>query len=143
VLRARKNLYLRSCLIFYVNYLNSTTATFPVLYSDQERKALVGEYNCVLSSSVDGNNAVITSSSNNGNQYFESVIGGDSGNVVGTIIFNEFVLIGGWYKLHTVANSAVCTLLPAYIPQINEVITSFGNSNYKLKEANLSNFYRI
>ena len=127
----------------YVNYLNSTTATFPVLYSDQERKALVGDYNSVLSSSIDGNNAIITPPSNNGNQYFEAVIGGDSGNIIGTIINNEFVLIGGWYKLHTVPNSAVCTLIPAYISQINEVIASFGNSEYKLKEVNLSNFYRI
>ena len=127
----------------YVNYLNSTTATFPVLYSDQERKALVGDYNSVLSSSIDGNNAIINPPSNNGNQYFEAIIGGDSGNIVGTIINNEFVLIGGWYKLHTVPNSSVCTLIPAYISQINEVIASFGNSEYKLKEVNLSNFYRI
>ena len=116
---------------------------FSVLYSDQERKALVGDYNSVLSSSIDGNNAIINPPSNNGNQYFEAIIGGDSGNIVGTIINNEFVLIGGWYKLHTVPNSAVCTLIPAYISQINEVIASFGNSEYKLKEVNLSNFYRI
>ena len=127
----------------YVNYLNSPAATFPVLYSDQERKALLGEYAGVLSSSIDGNNAIISAPLKNSNQYFEPVIGGDSGNIVGTIINNEFVLIGGWYKLHTVPNSAVCTLIPAYISQINEVISSFGNSEYKLKEVNLSNFYRI
>ena len=127
----------------YVNYLNSPSATFPVLYSDQERKALLGEYAGVLSSSIDGNNAIISAPLKNSNQYFEPVIGGDSGNIVGTIINNELVLIGGWYKLHTVPNSAVCTLLSAYIPQINEVIVSFGYNGYKLKEANLSNFYRI
>jgi hypothetical protein len=124
----------------YIKYFSETSAKFPVLFSDQERKALIGDYFGVREVTYCGTNAQINSpSSEERKKYYEPVRGGDSGNMVCTIINNEPVLIGGWFQ-YLSEISGVCTLLPAYLSQINEVIASFGDSNYKLKVADLSNF---
>lgn len=70
-------------------------------------------------------------------QYYEEVIGGDSGNPVFTIINNEAVLLGGWYMKWT--NAGVATLLPNYISDINSTIAALS-SGYKITEADLSSY---
>ena len=70
-------------------------------------------------------------------QYYEEVIGGDSGNPVFTIINNEAVLLGGWYMKWP--NAGVATLLPSYISDINSTIAALS-SGYKITEADLSSY---
>lgn len=111
---------------------------FPILYSDQERKALIGEFGGINNSYGSTNTVINVPKDINRAQYFESVIGGDSGNIVSTIINNEVVLIGGWYM--TLGSSAgVGTNIPNYINEINNTIASL-TSGYKVNEADLSGF---
>lgn len=119
----------------YTKYFNKD-AKFSLLYSDQERKALIGEYG--NKETIDGGNCLVVNSPKDTNfaSYYESVIGGDSGNIVTTIINNELVLIGGWYK-QWYNGSGLCTFLPDYINDINSAISDTG---FKLKEADLSGF---
>ena len=70
-------------------------------------------------------------------QYYEEVIGGDSGNPVFTIVNNEAVLLGGWYMKWP--NAGVATLLPSYISDINSTIAALS-SGYKITEADLSSY---
>lgn len=124
----------------YIKYFSDPAAKFPVLFSDQERKALIGDYYGVREVTYCGNNAQINApSSEERKKYYEPVRGGDSGNIVCTLINNEPVLIGGWFQ-YLSEMAGVCTLLPAYINEVNEVIASFGDNSYKLKVADLSNF---
>ena len=122
----------------YLKYFDANKINFPILYSDQERKALIGE-NGLLNTTYGSNNTLINIPKDiNRAQYFESVIGGDSGNIVSTIINNEVVLIGGWYM--TLGSSAgVGTNIPNYISEINNTIASL-TSGYKVNEADLSGF---
>lgn len=122
----------------YLKYFGDVT-NFPLLYSDQERKALIGE-NGLLNTTYGSTNTLINVSKDvNRSQYFEALIGGDSGNIVSTIINNEIVVIGAWYMtLGTMAGLA--TNIPNYINEINDVIVSFGSSNYKVNTADLSMF---
>jgi hypothetical protein len=71
-------------------------------------------------------------------QYFEPVIGGDSGNIVSTIINNELVLIGAWYMTFG-AMAGLGTNIPSYINEVNNTITSLS-SGYKVNEVDLSGF---
>jgi hypothetical protein len=121
----------------YLKYFGGAT-NFPLLYSDQERKALIGE-NGLLNTTYGSNNTLINiSKDNNRAQYFEPLIGGDSGNIVSTIINNEVVLIGGWYMtLGTMAGLA--TNIPSYINEVNNTISSLS-SGYKVNEVDLSGF---
>lgn len=122
----------------YLKYFDANKINFPILYSDQERKALIGE-NGLLNTTYGSNNTLINiSKDNNRAQYFEALIGGDSGNIVSTIINNEVVLIGGWYMtLGTMAGLA--TNIPSYINEVNNTISSLS-SGYKVNEADLSGF---
>jgi hypothetical protein len=122
----------------YLKYFGDVT-NFPLLYSDQERKALIGE-NGLLNTTYGSTNTLINVSKDvNRSQYFEALIGGDSGNIVSTIINNEIVVIGAWYMTFgTMAGLA--TNIPNYINEINDVIVSFGSSNYKVNTADLSMF---
>jgi hypothetical protein len=121
----------------YLKYFDKQT-NFPLLYSDQERKALIGE-NGLLNTTYGSNNTLINIPKDiNRAQYFEAVIGGDSGNIVSTIINNEVVLIGGWYMtLGTMAGLA--TNIPSYINEVNNTISSLS-SGYKVNEVDLSGF---
>lgn len=122
----------------YLKYFDANKINFPILYSDQERKALIGE-NGLLNTTYGSNNTLINiSKDNNRAQYFEALIGGDSGNIVSTIINNEVVLIGGWYMtLGTMAGLA--TNIPSYINEVNNTISSLS-SGYKVNEVDLSGF---
>ena len=71
-------------------------------------------------------------------QYFEAVIGGDSGNLVSTIINNELILIGGLYMTFG-SMAGLATSVPNYITEVNNAITSLS-SGYKLNEVDLSQF---
>lgn len=123
-----------------VNYLKyfSKDNNFPILYSDQERKALIGE-NGLLNTTYGSFNTLINiSKDTNRAQYFEPLIGGDSGNIVSTIINNEIVVIGAWYM--TLGSSAgLATNIPNYINEVNNTIASL-TPGYKVNEADLSNF---
>ncbi len=111
---------------------------FPILYSDQERKALIGEFGGIYNVYSINNILINISKDPNRAQYFESVIGGDSGNIVSTIINNEIVLIGGWYM--TLGSSAgVGTSIPSYINEVNNTISSLS-AGYKVNEVDLSDF---
>jgi len=121
----------------YIKYFNKET-NFPLLYSDQERKALIGEHGLINITYGSTNTLINISKDVNRAQYFEAVIGGDSGNIVSTIINNELVLIGGWYMTFgTMAGLA--TSIPSYIDEVNNVISSLS-SGYKVNVADLSKF---
>ena len=117
----------------YIKYFNKET-NFPILYSDQERKALVAEFGCTEYS----NTQINIPKDNNRTQYFEPVIGGDSGNLVSTIINNEVVLIGGLY-MTLGGTGGISTSVPSYINEVNNVISSLS-SGYKVNEVDLSQF---
>lgn len=121
----------------YLKYFDKQT-NFPLLYSDQERKALIGE-NGMINTTYGSTNTLINIPKDiNRAQYFEALIGGDSGNIVSTIINNEIVIIGAWYMtLGTMAGLA--TNIPNYITDINNTIASLS-PGYKLSEANLNSF---
>ena len=122
----------------YLKYFDANKINFPILYSDQERKALIGE-NGLLNTTYGSNNTLINiSKDNNRAQYFEALIGGDSGNIVSTIINNEVVLIGGWY-MTLGAMAGLATNIPSYINEVNNTISSLS-SGYKVNEADLSGF---
>ena len=117
----------------YLKYFNKET-NFPILYSDQERKALVAEFGC----NEYGNTQINIPKDNNRTQYFEPVIGGDSGNLVSTIINNEVVLIGGLY-MTLGGTGGISTSIPSYIDEVNNVISSLS-SGYKVNVVDLSKF---
>jgi hypothetical protein len=121
----------------YLKYFDKVN-NFPILYSDQERKALIGENGLTNTSYGSINTLLNISKDSNRAQYFEALIGGDSGNMVSTIINNEVVLIGGWYMtLGTMAGLA--TNIPNYINEVNTTISSLS-SGYKVNEVDLSMF---
>ena len=113
-------------------------SNFPILYSDQERKALIGE-NGLLNYTYGSTNTLINVSKDGiRSQYFEPLIGGDSGNIVATIINNEIVVIGAWYM--TLGSSAgLATNVPSYINEVNNTIASL-TPGYRVNEYNLSSF---
>lgn len=129
---------LKVCSVLPSNYLKyfNKNASFPVLYSDQERKGLIANYGTM--ENVDGCNCVTVMPPTDSNrlQYYEQVIGGDSGNPVFTLINNEAVLLGGWYK-QWYGGGGLCTSIPNYITEINLILSESG---MKLKEVDLSGF---
>ena len=131
---------LKVCSVLPANYIKyfDKQSNFPLLYSDQERKALIGEHGLINITYGSTNTLLNMSKDSNRAQYFEAVIGGDSGNIVSTIINNEVVLIGGWYMtLGTMAGLA--TSIPSYIDEVNNTISSLS-SGYKVNVADLSKF---
>jgi len=131
---------LKVCSVLPANYIKyfDKQSNFPLLYSDQERKALIGEHGLINTTYGSTNTLLNISTDNNRAQYFEAVIGGDSGNIVSTIINNELVLIGGWYiTLGTMAGLA--TSIPSYLTEVNNTISSLS-SGYKVNEVDLSGF---
>ena len=121
----------------YPKYFNKDT-NFPLLYSDQERKALIGEHGLINNTFGSINTLLNIPKDTNRSQYFEAVIGGDSGNLVSTIINNELILIGGLYMTFG-AMAGLATSVPSYINEVNNVISSLS-SGYKLNEVDLSGF---
>ena len=121
----------------YLKYFDKQI-NFPLLYSDQERKALIGENGMINTTYGSTNTLINISKDTNRSQYFEALIGGDSGNIVSTIINNEIVVIGAWYMtLGTMAGLA--TNIPSYINEVNDTISSLS-SGYKVNEVDLSGF---
>jgi len=121
----------------YIKYFDKNS-NFPLLYSDQERKALIGEHGLINNTYGSANTLLNISKDPNRAQYFEPLIGGDSGNIVSTIINNEVILIGAWYM--TLGNMAgLATSIPSYINEVNNTIASMTNG-YKVTEADLSGF---
>lgn len=122
----------------YLKYFDANKINFPILYSDQERKALIGENGLINTSYGSTNTLINISKDPNKAQYFEPLIGGDSGNIVSTVINNEVVLIGGWYM--TLGSMAgLGTNIPSYINEVNNTIASLS-SGYKVNEVDLSGF---
>ena len=95
---------------------------------------MVAEFGC----NVYGNTQINIPKDNNRSQYFEPVIGGDSGNLVSTIINNEVVLIGGLY-MTLGGTGGISTSIPSYINEVNNTISSLTNG-YKVNEVDLSQF---
>jgi hypothetical protein len=120
----------------YLKYIDKNVP-LPVLHSDQERKALIAIHGSVENVSNATCVTITRPTDANRLQYYEEVIGGDSGNPVFTIINNEAVLLGGWYMKWT--NAGVATLLPNYISDINSTIAALS-SGYKITEADLSSY---
>lgn len=118
------------------NYKTYLTSMFPVFYSDQERKSLIGELQTVYNQ-LDGINFSMGRHSDDVlSQYFEMLAVGDSGNSIFTLVNNELVLIGAWYKIWT-NNTGMGTFLPAQIAEINNITR---NSGYVVNEVDLSAF---
>ena len=131
---------LKVCSVLPANYIKyfDKQSNFPLLYSDQERKALIGEHGLINNTYGSTNTLLNIPKDTNRAQYFEALIGGDSGNIVSTIINNEAVLIGGMYMTFgTMAGLA--TSIPSYITDVNNVISSLS-SGYKVNEVDLSGF---
>ena len=131
---------LKVCSVLPANYLKyfDKPINFPLLYSDQERKALIGENGMINTTYGSTNTLINISKDTNRSQYFEALIGGDSGNIVSTIINNDIVVIGAWYMtLGTMAGLA--TNIPSYINEVNNTISSLS-SGYKVNEVDLSGF---
>jgi len=121
----------------YLKYFGGAI-NFPLLYSDQERKALIGENGLINTTYGSTNTLINISKDPNRAQYFEALIGGDSGNIVSTIINNEIVVIGAWYM--TMGSMAgLATNIPSYITDVNNTIASLS-SGYKVNEVDLSGF---
>jgi len=121
----------------YLKYFGNAI-NFPLLYSDQERKALIGENGLINTTFGSTNTLINISKDANRAQYFEALIGGDSGNIVSTIINNEIVVIGAWYM--TFGTSAgLATNVPSYINEVNSTLNSL-TPGYKVSEVSLSNF---
>jgi len=131
---------LKVCSVLPANYIKyfDKQSNFPLLYSDQERKALIGEHGLINTTYGSTNTLINISKDPNRAQYFEPVIGGDSGNIVSTIINNEVVLIGAWYMTFG-AMAGLGTNIPSYITEVNNTISSLS-SGYKLNEVDLSGF---
>ena len=121
----------------YLKYFDKQI-NFSLLYSDQERKALIGENGMINTTYGSTNTLINISKDSNRAQYFEPLIVGDSGNIVSTIINNEVVLIGGWY-MTLGAMAGLATNIPSYINEVNNTITSLS-SGYKVNEVDLSGF---
>jgi hypothetical protein len=122
----------------YLLYFETNKINFPILYSDQEKKALIGENGMINITHGSTNTLINIPKDNNRAQYFEALIGGDSGNIVSTIINNEVVLIGGWY-MTLGAMAGLATNIPSYINEVNNTIASLSNG-YKINEVDLSGF---
>jgi len=121
----------------YLKYFGNAI-NFPLLYSDQERKALIGENGLINTTFGSTNTLINIPKDSNRAEYFEALIGGDSGNIVSTIINNEIVVIGAWYM--TFGTSAgLATNIPNYINEVNNTISSLTNG-YKINEVDLSGF---
>ena len=121
----------------YLKYFDKNNKC-PVLHSDQERKALIAEYGVIENVNGDSCLTITPPTDSNRLEYYEQVIGGDSGNPVFTIINNEPVLIGGWY-MKWYNGAGLATLLPNYISDINNTLTTLS-SGYKVNEFDLSAF---
>lgn len=121
----------------YLKYFGKEI-NFPLLYSDQERKALIGENGMINTTYGSTNTLINISKDTNRAQYFEPLIGGDSGNIVSTIINDEIVVIGTWYMTFG-AMAGLATNVPSYINEVNNTISSLS-SGYKIKEVNLNTF---
>jgi hypothetical protein len=121
----------------YLDYFGKDI-NFPLLYSDQERKALIGENGLINKTFGTTNTLINISKDPNRAQYFEPLIGGDSGNIVSTVINNEIVVIGAWYM--TMGSMAgLATNIPSYMKEVNDTIASL-TVGYKVTEADLSAF---
>ena len=76
--------------------------------------------------------------SNNWLSWYSPTIGGDSGNVFGTIINNEFIALGTWYKSN-LTSYAFANGITYYIGAINTAIQNLGSNNL-LTTASLTGF---
>lgn len=112
---------------------------FPVAFSDQEKKMLMGDYMSTFNNGTTEKVSHISPPNDSDRlNYFEQLIVGDSGNPVSTIINNELVLLGGWYQTLS-AQGGWSTPIPAYINEVNNTIASLTNG-YKVNEVDLSGF---
>jgi hypothetical protein len=120
------------------NFRSWLPGKFHVLFSDFEKKALIGEL-IQLHKLIDGVACEVAESANDVlSRYFERPTGGDSGNPVFTLINGEPVLIGGWSRLWG-ARTAVATFIPDHYDALNETIWSLS-PGYQAQQADLSIF---
>jgi hypothetical protein len=99
---------------------------------------LIGENGLINKTFGTTNTLINISKDPNRAQYFEPLIGGDSGNIVSTVINNEIVVIGAWYM--TMGSMAgLATNIPSYMKEVNDTIASL-TVGYKVTEADLSAF---
>ncbi len=120
------------------NYRNWLPGGFQVLYSDYEKKAHIGEI-INLYKLPEGMGCEVGESSDSAlSNYFEPLIVGDSGNPVFTMINNQPVLIGGWWRLWG-ARTAAATFIPDALVAINETIASLS-AGYQASPAALGMF---
>lgn len=116
----------------------SNQPRFPIIYSDQEKKVLIGDYISTFNNTPTEKVIHITSPNEpNKSAYYEQVVVGDSGNPIYTIINNDLVLMGGWYM--SLSTGGLGSSIPSYISDINSIIASFS-VGYKLNEASLAGF---
>ena len=117
----------------YFPSLCSARATVPALCLDQEEKALITDvFQCQSYAAFTTPN---TFNKVQRTLFYESKIGGDSGNPAFLIINNELVLLTVW----TFGGAGSGTFLTPQISAINAMMTSLGGG-YQVTTINLSSF---
>lgn len=102
----------------FTGYFN--TSGIPLLFTDQEEKALVGESLSLFSNEVN----IGQSSNFYRSGFYETPVGGDSGDPICCVIGNELVILSTFFA-PTGDNPSVSY----YFGDINNSIASLGNSN--------------
>lgn len=101
----------------FTGYFN--TSGMPMLFTDQEEKALVGQTNITLGQNID----IEQSSELYRSGFYELPIGGDSGDPVCGVIGNELVVLTTFYSAMSGPN------ISYYYDLVNSGINALGNSN--------------
>jgi len=96
----------------------------PVLYTDQEEKALVGDFYNIGNIDLGGNlqyaGGLFTPADSQRASFYETVISGDSGDPIGFVYNNKYILLFTFYSANFGPN------LGYYLNEINSVMTSLG-----------------
>jgi hypothetical protein len=96
----------------------------PVLYTDQEEKALIGEFYNTGNTDLGGNlqyaGGLFTPVDSQRASFYETPISGDSGDPIGFVYNNKLILLFTFYSAYFGPN------LGYYLNEINSVMTSLG-----------------
>lgn len=118
----------------WASYFNGSVAgkKLPLLYLDQEEKAMVADLQSITSTEV----LLDQPTDSTRNSFYEEVIGGDSSNGVYFVINNELVLLTTFTFGYSDPKGTSAT---AHKTAINTMMTTLGGG-YQLTEIDLSGF---
>lgn len=113
----------------------SSSKTVPCLSLDQEERALINELYLLSDRNVLFFNSPVTINYTRRKDFFENLIGGDSGNPSFLIINGEFVILSVW----TSGGGGSGACISSYINEINDAMLSLNNG-HQLSTVDLSGF---